>query len=112
MLFTGMSTYRKEFSKKCSDIIYDIYMESNDFRRYGSAAMELCFLASGAAELYFEMRLMPWDYAAAALILKEAGGVLCDFDGAHPSLQRPSMVLAANCEASLLRIRDTVRRHL
>ena len=61
ILFTAMSTYRKEFAKTCSDIIYDIYMDSNDFRRTGSAAVELCLLAAGKAELYFEMRLMPWD---------------------------------------------------
>ena len=67
ILFTAMSTYRKEFARKCSDIIYDIYMESNDIRRTGSAAVELCMMAAGKAELYFEMRLMPWDYAAAGI---------------------------------------------
>ena len=61
ILFTAMSTYRKELAKTCSDIIYDVYMECNDVRRTGSAAVELCLMAAGFAELYFEMRLMPWD---------------------------------------------------
>ncbi|MBR1927750.1 MAG: inositol monophosphatase [Bacteroidales bacterium] len=112
ILFTAMSTYRKEFAKTCSDIIYDLYMESNDFRRSGSAAVELCLMAAGKAELYFEMRLMPWDYAAAALILQEAGGFICDFDGAFPSLKKPSLVVAANFEKSMERILETVHRHL
>ena len=42
LLYTAMSTYHKEFARVCSDIIFDIYMESNDVRRTGSAAVELC----------------------------------------------------------------------
>ena len=112
IFYTAMSTYRKEFAKTCSDIIYDIYMECNDFRRTGSAAVELCLMARGVAELYFEMRLMPWDYAAAAVILKEAGGFICGFDGAWPSLTKPSLIVAANSENSMKHILGTVHRHL
>ena len=112
ILFTAMSTYRKELAKACSEIIYDLYMDCNDFRRTGSAAVELCLMAAGMAELYFEMRLMPWDYAAASLILQEAGGCICGFDGEFPSLTRPSLILAANSEENLQRIRGTVHRHL
>ncbi len=112
ILFSAMSTYRKEFAKTCRDIIYDLYMECNDFRRCGSAAVELCQVAAGYADLYFEIRLMPWDYAAASLILREAGGFICDFNGEFPSLTHPSLVIAANRESSGRRIFDTVRRHL
>ena len=109
---TAMSTYRKEFAGVCSDIIYDIYMRSNDLRRFGSAALELCMLARGTIELYFEMRLQPWDYAAASLVLTEAGGCIAGFDGKFPSLTAPSLVAAANTRASLEEILATVRRHL
>jgi len=109
---TAMSTYRKEFAKTCSDIIYDIYMQCNDPRRFGSAAVELCMMASGLIELYFEMRLQPWDYAAATLILREAGGAILSFDGNAPSLGRASLVVAANTEPSCLRLLDTVRKHM
>ena len=112
ILFTAMSTYRKEFARACSDIIYDIYMSCNDFRRTGSAAVELCLMAAGLAELYFEMRLMPWDYAAASLILTEAGGTLCSFDGKAPSLSKPSLIIAANSPQSCARILDCVHAHL
>ena len=107
-----MSTYRKEFAKACSDIIYDIYMQSNDLRRWGSAAVELCLLASGVIELYFEMRLQPWDYAAAMLILHEAGGRIATWDGGAPSLVRPSLVLAANRPDSLGAMLAVVHCHL
>ena len=112
ILFTAMSTYRKEFAKTCSDIIYDIYMGCNDLRRTGSAAVELCLMASGQAELYFEWRLMPWDYAAASLILREAGGCICDRNGKAPSLTGPSLIAAANNENSLQRILKTIQQHL
>jgi len=112
LLFTAMSTYRKELAKSCSDIIYDLYMECNDVRRTGSAAVEICLMAAGFAELYFEMRLMPWDYAAASLILREAGGAMCGFNGQAPSLFKPSMFVAANTEESCQRILDTVHKHL
>ena len=112
LLFTAMSTYRKELAKSCSDIIYDLYMECNDVRRTGSAAVELCLMAAGFAELYFEIRLMPWDYAAASLILREAGGAMCDFEGKAPSLFKPSMFIAANTKDSCQRILDTVHKHL
>lgn len=109
---TAMSTYRKEYAKTCSDIIYDIYMQSNDLRRWGSAAVELCLLASGIVELFFEMRLQPWDYAAGMLILHEAGGHIATWNGAAPSLTRPSLVIAANRAESLGALLATVHLHL
>ena len=109
---TAMSTYRKEYARTCSDIIYDIYMQSNDLRRWGSAAVELCRLAAGAIELYFEMRLQPWDYAAAMLILHEAGGRIAGWNGGAPSLVRPSLVVAANRPDSLGALLAVVHTHL
>lgn len=112
LLFTAMSTYRKDLARTCSDIIYDLYQECNDLRRTGSAAMELCLMATGKVELYFEIRLYPWDYAAAALILQEAGGTICGFDGSFPPLNRTSPVIAANTAENCRRILDVVHRHL
>lgn len=50
-------------------------------RRTGSAAIDLCYVASGRFDGYYEMKLNPWDKAAGMLILKEAGGKLTDFSG-------------------------------
>jgi len=112
ILFTAMSTYHKEWSRYCSDIIYDVYQECNDVRRTGSAAVELCLVAAGFAELYFEFRLMPWDYAAASVILIEAGGHICGFDGQSPSSYVPSMCIAANTKENCKHVLDVVRKHL
>ena len=47
----------------------------------GSAALDLCYVASGRFDGFWEMKLKPWDVAAGALIVIEAGGVLSDFSG-------------------------------
>lgn len=108
---TAMSTYHKEWAKFCSDVIFDLYMRCNDVRRFGSAALEICDLAAGRVELYFERQLQPWDYAAAMLILLEAGGHICGPDGCLPPLDGPSMVIASNTESSRAEILRTVRAH-
>lgn len=50
-------------------------------RRIGAAAADLCYLACGRVDAFFEYNLNPWDVAAGALIVKEAGGKVCDFSG-------------------------------
>lgn len=112
LLCTALSPYRKEYAKVCSDIAYDMFMQCNDTRRFGSAAVELCMMAAGIIDLYFEIRLSPWDYAAAMLILQEAGGTIIDGDGALPSLNSPSLVLAANSEENGRQLLDIVHRHI
>ncbi len=55
-------------------------------RRTGSAALDICFVACGRYDGYFEYRLSPWDFAAGYLILKEAGGLCTDVDGIERGL--------------------------
>ena len=51
-------------------------------RRLGSAALDLCYLAAGRFDGFWEQRLHPWDMSAASLVVEEAGGRLSRFDGA------------------------------
>lgn len=110
VLCTALSVYHKEHAKVCSDIILETFLQCNDIRRFGAAAPELCYLALGHCELYFEYILSPWDFAAASLILTEAGGVLCDLNGAPIDPTRPSGLLAANTPENLQRLVGIVRR--
>ena len=71
-------------------------MHCNDVRRFGSCALELCYLASGKCDLYFEIRVFPWDYAAGYLIIQEAGGVITGLANEALKLNGPSGVVAAN----------------
>lgn len=112
LICTAMSTYRKEFAQSCNDIIMDVYMQSNDYRRFGVASVEMCFIGAGRCDLYFEMRLMPWDYAAAGLVMTEAGGCICNLNGEHPSLKEPDLVVGANTPENLEKLLAIVRKHV
>lgn len=73
----GSSPYEKEvYGEQLFQIFHDIFMNCADFRRSGSAALDLCHVAAGRLEAYFEQNLKPWDYSAGSVILTEAGGVL------------------------------------
>jgi myo-inositol-1(or 4)-monophosphatase len=56
-----------------------------DIRRFGSAALDLCWVAGGRLDAYYEEGTHIWDYAAGALIATEAGAVVGGFDGGPPS---------------------------
>ncbi|MGE5305242.1 MAG: inositol monophosphatase family protein [Alphaproteobacteria bacterium] len=64
-------------------------------RRAGAAALDLCYLACGRIDGFWELKLRPWDTAAASLIVKEAGGKLTDFSG-NPFSIRGNETLGSN----------------
>lgn len=64
-------------------------------RRLGSAALDLCFVACGRFEGFWENNLKPWDTAAGCLIAEEAGGRITDFSGNAYTIDKPE-ILAAN----------------
>ena len=109
VMCTALPVYHKEYAEVCSRIILNAFMQCNDIRRFGAAAPELCYLAMGRCELYFEYLLSPWDFAAASLILQEAGGVCCSRDGAPLDFTSPSGVLAANNTENLQRLVSIVK---
>ncbi len=92
----GTATYYEEYAKATFDMAYDYYCKALDVRRSGSAALDLCNIAAGRAELFFELRLCPWDYAAGSLIVEEAGGVITTIDGGELPLNEGCGVLATN----------------
>ena len=112
IMFTALSLYHKEYARISSEVIYDVFMQCNDIRRFGSAASELCYLAKGVCELFFEYILSPWDFAAASLILEEAGGVLCDLEGNPLDHTKPSGILAANSQENLDRLIAIVKKKI
>lgn len=109
ILCTALAVYHKEYAKVCSDIILNTFMQCNDIRRFGAAAPELCYLAMGRCELYFEYILSPWDFAAASLILEEAGGYLSDLKGNTLDSTSPTGVVAANTKENLNRLLGIVK---
>lgn len=65
-------------------------------RSYGSAALELAFVASGRMDAYISMRLSPWDIAGGAVIVREVGGLTSNFKGQQENLLAQDTFIAAN----------------
>jgi len=107
LLCTAWSTYNKSLAPRCFEVIEGLYPRCNDIRRTGTAACELAMLAEGAVDLYFEIRLAPWDHAAADVCILEAGGCLCSIEG-DVVYDRPCPVIAANSPENMGIIRDAV----
>ena len=72
-----------------------ILSRAQGIRRLGSAELDLCFVAAGAFDAFWEEGLKPWDMAAGVTILKEAGGVVTSLDGSPFDLYRGD-ILASN----------------
>jgi myo-inositol-1(or 4)-monophosphatase len=64
-------------------------------RRIGAAAADMCFLACGRVDGFFEYNLKPWDVAAGAVIIREAGGIVSDFSGNQDWLYGKEICAAA-----------------
>ena len=72
LLGTGFS-YRAAERERQADVVRGLIGEVRDIRRIGSAALDLCSVAAGRLNLYYERGLSPWDHAAGALVAREAG---------------------------------------
>ncbi len=96
LVLFGTSPYKKELFKKTTEILAEYFYEALDIRRCGSAALDLCSVACGRAELYFELQVSPWDFAAGKLLVEEAGGVVTTLDGAPLSFEGKTTILAKN----------------
>ena len=77
-------------------------------RRDGAASLDLCYLAEGRFDAFWELFLHPWDFAAGMLIVGEAGGVMARSDGAELTLASGS-VSGANSDRLLEELLETVR---
>jgi len=70
-------------------------LRSQGVRRLGSAALDLCYVAAGRFDGYWELSVQPWDIAAGALIAREAGARVTDVHGEDELLTPPCSILAA-----------------
>ncbi len=96
LVLFGSSPYDKDLFTKTLEILSEYFYKALDIRRCGSAALDLCSVACGRAEIYFELQVSPWDFAAGKLLVEEAGGVVTTLDGAPLSFEGKTSILAKN----------------
>lgn len=92
----GTAIYDRQFLAPTMRVTEQLFRRSCDFRRLGAAALDLCGVACGRLDLFFEYSLSPWDHAAGGLILTEAGGVISTLEGAPMDYARRCSVWASN----------------
>ncbi len=96
LVLFGSSPYDKSLFPKTIEILSEFFYKALDIRRSGSAALDLCWVACGRAELYFELQTSPWDFAAGKLIVEEAGGIVTALDGSSLSFDGKTSIIAKN----------------
>ncbi len=69
-----------------------VFRLADDIRRIGSAALDLAYVACGRVDGFWEYGLQPWDIAAGALLVQEAGGQCLDFDGKNTHMESGNII--------------------
>lgn len=96
LVLFGTCPYNHELADDTFETAKKIFLNCIEVRRCGSAALDICYVASGKADLYFEYVLRPWDYAAGTLILEEAGGISMTLDKDTLTFDKNSSYLCGN----------------
>ncbi|HLB56550.1 MAG TPA: inositol monophosphatase family protein [Coxiellaceae bacterium] len=92
LIGTGFPFRKKENIKNYLTTFENVFSKCGDIRRAGSAALDLAYVAAGRLDAYWESDLHSWDIAAGALMIKEAGGVVTDFQGGETYLESGNIV--------------------
>lgn len=103
LVVCGSTIYDRSYTDRHFAILRHLYDRCLDYRRFASAALDCCMVACGRAEIFFECRLSPWDYAAGSLIAQEAGGVAVRLDGSFLDPLRPGSVFITNAACREMR---------
>ena len=96
----GAAPYRKDtLGETMLAMTGKLFAAFADFRRSGSAALDICHVACGRVDAFCEPVLSPWDFAAGSLILAEAGGISSNFAGSPLELSAPSSCVFGSAAA-------------
>jgi myo-inositol-1(or 4)-monophosphatase len=111
LLVTGFPYNTSKNPNKPVEVFAEFVLMDIPVRRLGSAALDICWTACGRFDAFWEYNLNPWDVAAGYLILKEAGGIVTDFDGNEFSVYQKE-ILASNgkIHSAMLEIIQDVKK--
>lgn len=88
----------------------ELFLKARAIRRAGSAALDLAYVAAGVFDGFFEFRLSPWDIAAGAVLVAEAGGTVTDFEGGGEFMTSGDVVAgSAGLAAEIAEIRARLK---
>jgi len=106
LLLTGFPFKAQQYLHRYLAMFEDLFRASSGVRRAGAASLDLAYVACGRADAFFELALSPWDMAAGAVLVLEAGGVVTDFTGGDEYMRSGHIVAghAAVVEQMLPRI--------
>lgn len=96
LVMFGTCPYEHELAHKTFELTEKVFNKALEVRRSGSAALDICYVASGKADLYYEMIIRPWDWAGASVILLEAGGEFSKIDSSPIDLSKTDSYLCGN----------------
>jgi myo-inositol-1(or 4)-monophosphatase len=96
LMAIGTSPYRKEEAAENFRVFEKIYMDCQDIRRTGSAALDMAHVACGRIEGYIEKKLKIWDFAAGTILVREAGGKVLDYQGKDRTMELMGDVVVGN----------------
>ena len=104
LLATGFPYYKFEEMHKYLKILEELMQNTHGLRRFGSAALDLAYVAEGRYDGFFEYNLNSYDMAAGILLVKEAGGYVSDFKGKDDYLFGGDVVAGGVCFEELLNV--------
>jgi myo-inositol-1(or 4)-monophosphatase len=89
---TGFPYNRRQRLPELLARVEGVLSHAIGLRRLGAASLDLAYVAAGRIALFYEDSLQPWDLAAGVLLVREAGGVTCDFQGNELDLESGEVV--------------------
>lgn len=92
LIGTGFPTYDMSIIDRYLAILKDMLLNTTGQRRCGSAALDLAYVAAGYLDGFWEFNLKPWDVAAGFILIKEAGGLVTDFQNTQDFWNNGSIV--------------------
>lgn len=102
LIATGFPYYSFDRMPEYLHILENLMQQTHGLRRMGSAAIDLAYVACGRFEGFYEYNLHAWDMAAGVLLVREAGGIVTDFEGGNEFLYRGDIVAGCGAQGELL----------
>lgn len=111
LMVFGTAPYSRNRANTTFAAAQELFLQCGDLRRSGSAAVDLCGVAAGRSDGFFELYLSPWDYCAASVILEEAGALTCTAGGGPLAFDR-GMAVVAGSPAVFPQLRGILEKYL